>query len=1220
MRGGAPLKAVAIILFASMAIASGDAAVPRAQAARPELVLQTGHGQGTLWHVALSADGQLLASGGRGDNAVHLWEIATGRQLRLFESEARGQKLNSGVTALAFGGGRRVLGAGFTDGSLAIWDVATGRPLGRFPARTMTPTPFPVGVTQVWFDAAGDRFFSAGAPEGVRVFQVTSGAEAAPIPGAPPPQFWLPQGIAADGQTIFSFDPAAKGGELVVLQDVASKRATRKRIPGSLAAGRAAVSTADGRVLVASVADDALQITDVVKGGDARVLRIPGEKVQANAFVALSADGRAAVASGRILTLWAPTGSVPVYNKPLDLPAPFPDAAAITSFEFSADGRALAVGTVGGIAVVMDSTSGRETARLSGGVNVPYSVAFDASGRHLYAGERTSWNFESGRGEKLVGGAGAYLSAFSANGRVLALAAPDRPDVTVWDVAAKRPTATLSPSGPSAVGHVALSADGRLAAVSYTWSRAQIDRYLRTVPTSSAASPAAGVVSPLRIWDVATGREVRSITAEVGAASQPDTLQFSPDGRQLAVTFLLQPGPLIFEVASGRQLAALAPASTVPAPDITRFFGGAGGKNKNKNKKVDPRMVQQIEALMAMRSTLAQGLTRELGSAAYSADGRFLAVAVHDVGLFAAPGQASASSSSIELWDVAAAKQVRQIPGHEGGTAKVVYSPDGKALVTSGYDNVIKVWDPASGREIRTLGRAAANILSLAVSPDGRLLASTHEDGATRLWDMGSGGQLATLVSLNDGGDWLAVTPDGLFDGSPAAWNKILWRFSENTFDVAPVEIFFNEYFYPDLLTDLLAGKRPRAAADIASRDRRQARIALDVSSAAPGAEVSSREIAVHLRVADAPAGARDLRLFRNGSLVKLWHGDVLQGRQAADFEVTVPVVAGANHFTAYAFNRDNIKSSDATAEVAGAASLKRRGVGYVLAVGVDEYENPDYNLRYAVADARSFAADVKAQMEKLDRFERVEVTVLTDRQATKGNILNGIAELSARVQPEDEVLVFAASHGAAARDRFYLIPSDLGYQGKRSELDEKAVDTILAHSISDQDLESAFETMNAARLLLVIDACNSGQALEAEEKRRGPMNAKGLAQLAYEKGMYVLTASQSYQAAQEVSELGHGLLTYALVTEGLERAAADVEPKDGRVVAREWLDYATGRVPRLQLEKIDEARKAGRRLRFNAGPRGDGAAGDDSTQHPRVFYRRELDDAAWIVASGFRQ
>jgi uncharacterized caspase-like protein len=126
-------------------------------------------------------------------------------------------------------------------------------------------------------------------------------------------------------------------------------------------------------------------------------------------------------------------------------------------------------------------------------------------------------------------------------------------------------------------------------------------------------------------------------------------------------------------------------------------------------------------------------------------------------------------------------------------------------------------------------------------------------------------------------------------------------------------------------------------------------------------------------------------------------------------------------------------------------------------------------------------------------------------------------------------------------------------------------------------------------------------------------MNSKGLAQLAYEKGMYVLTASQSFQAAQEVSQLGHGLLTYALVTEGLDKGAADDAPKDGQVIAREWLDYATRRVPLIQIEKMDEARKLGRSLHFGA-PRGDSDAG--ATQHPRVFYRRELDDAAWIVAN----
>ena len=146
----------------------------------------------------------------------------------------------------------------------------------------------------------------------------------------------------------------------------------------------------------------------------------------------------------------------------------------------------------------------------------------------------------------------------------------------------------------------------------------------------------------------------------------------------------------------------------------------------------------------------------------------------------------------------------------------------------------------------------------------------------------------------------------------------------------------------------------------------------------------------------------------------------------------------------------------------------------------------------------------------------------------------------------------------------------------------------------------------------MIIDACNSGQALEAEEQRRGPMNSKGLAQLAYEKGMYILTAAQSYQAAQEVSELGHGLLTYVLVEEGLKKSAADTEPKDGEVWVREWFDYASTRVPSMQLEKMKKARGVGVTLSFVEG--GERSAGN-ITQTPRVFYRREPEARPLIVA-----
>src|SRR5262249_41409604 len=242
-------------------------------------------------------------------------------------------------------------------------------------------------------------------------------------------------------------------------------------------------------------------------------------------------------------------------------------------------------------------------------------------------------------------------------------------------------------------------------------------------------------------------------------------------------------------------------------------------------------------------------------------------------------------------------------------------------------------------------------------------------------------------------------------------------------------------------------------------------------------------------------------------------------------------------------------------------------------------------------------------------------VISLLNRDATRSNILSAISQIAQKAQPEDHLVIFFASHGTAAKNSFYIIPHDLGYQGRREELDAAAVRNILAHSISDRELEQALEGIDAAQIVVVIDACNSGQALEAEEKRRGPMNSKGLAQLAYEKGMYALTASQSYQAALEASQLGHGLLTYALVEEGLKTAAADNEPKDGVVSAREWLDFATERVPQMQEEKMKQTRGLGIGIVFTEGEQKIADPEKRSVQRPRVFYRREMEANPLVVA-----
>jgi uncharacterized caspase-like protein len=211
-----------------------------------------------------------------------------------------------------------------------------------------------------------------------------------------------------------------------------------------------------------------------------------------------------------------------------------------------------------------------------------------------------------------------------------------------------------------------------------------------------------------------------------------------------------------------------------------------------------------------------------------------------------------------------------------------------------------------------------------------------------------------------------------------------------------------------------------------------------------------------------------------------------------------------------------------------------------------------------------------------------------------------------------DKVFVYFAGHGVAAGERFHLIPSDIAYRGPRDGVRD-ALDAVLARSISDADLEALFEPMEGSDFTLVIDACQSGQAIGADGERFGPMNSRGLAQLAYEKGMSILTASQAYQAALESAQLGHGYLTFALIEEALASRVADRAPADGVVTVDEWFDHAVGRVPALQLDALDRARQEGRILQFESGAVSAPAGG--RLQTPRAFRKRDDTSPPLIIA-----
>lgn len=1233
----AAVGAVALSRDGRVLVSASDDATVKIWDTTSGAVLRTlfGHDKAVL-AVALTADAQLLASADA-SGAVRLWTVATG--------EGRQLGSHTGfVRQLAFtSDGRQLTSLGTTE--LKVWDVPAGRELRttKFEEDKKAPGRSPAAVLGARYDETATALTADG-----RLAALGGGTTVS--------SRVLGYGGGLRTKPIRIYD-ARSGREIETL-----------KLKGELPAPRDLAFSPDGRLLAAKFVEQrtkngpqesAVSVFDVSTGQEVKTF--PGGDFVASGGLVFSPDGRllasriasipsAAPSPGALASI-APLGSirlidVATWRDVRELKdAGFDLGGGVTGspLRFSGDGRLVAASLHDGIALI-DVNSGTrvrvlETAARASAVDTAQAAAEPAN---PYA-ERMKQLQDMMRGRAGALGAfggmpfGGAVStpssslAFTPDGKLLLAAGT----TAVWDLRAGTPRRlpqrsnmldALFPGASATPG--AISEDGTLTAtsgglsspgvvVTNTATGEIVQRISVGTAPSQGKTPAPFTLAPqiLAVAFGAAGPVIHYCEAKAGgsrmkiAAEQECRIAIfdRTSGKPLRDTKL--------ETAKGA-LMGVGTASTLSRDGryLATMVIDGGGRGQRADFKLTILDVSN-GAKKLWDTTITSDEPMAAPRVTFNPAANVLAVAAKEK-----------DRPALRLYDTASGRQLSTIASIPHAIASLAFSRDGKLLAATfgdardgattaapaSGDTVVTIWDVASGREAFTLTHDNA-VTGVAFAPAGGLIATLGRDKNQYLWDARTGDKVATLVNLDalnrgaSANEWLVVTPDGLFDGSPAAWQQINWRFSQNTFDVGPVEIFFNELYYPGLAGEIFAGRRPRAPRGLQQLDRRQPIVAVAAASRAPAGDETARTMALKVEVAEAAptagqakgSGARDVRLFRNGTLVHRWPGDVLNGQPKVTLEATVPLVAGENRFTAYAFNDDNVKSTDALLAVTGSAALARKGIAHVIAVGVNQYANAQYNLKYAAADAQAFAREVKTQQEKLAAFERVEVTELVDAQATKENVLAAIAKMRG-AQPEDAVIVYFAGHGTAKGPRFYLVPHDLGYAGPRAGVDAAAVDTILAHSISDEDIERAMEGVDAGKLLMVIDACNSGQALEAEERRRGPMNSKGLAQLAYEKGMFILTAAQSYQAALEAAQLGHGYLTYTLIDEGLGKALADRDAKDGQITVREWFDYATERVPEMQQQNT------GTRLLLEIDDKATSVDTVRNLQRPRAFYRRE--------------
>ena len=114
--------------------------------------------------------------------------------------------------------------------------------------------------------------------------------------------------------------------------------------------------------------------------------------------------------------------------------------------------------------------------------------------------------------------------------------------------------------------------------------------------------------------------------------------------------------------------------------------------------------------------------------------------------------------------------------GHEEGVSKVVFSPDGRFIVSSGMDRTIKLWQP-DGKLLTTIDAHSSEIWGLAISPDGQTIATASDDKTVKLWRT-DGTLLETLTGHTAAVNAVTFSPDGQMiatasqDGFVQIWRR----------------------------------------------------------------------------------------------------------------------------------------------------------------------------------------------------------------------------------------------------------------------------------------------------------------------------------------------------------------------------------------------------------------------------------------------------------------
>lgn len=175
--------------------------------------------------------------------------------------------------------------------------------------------------------------------------------------------------------------------------------------------------------------------------------------------------------------------------------------------------------------------------------------------------------------------------------------------------------------------------------------------------------------------------------------------------------------------------------------------------------------------------------------------------------------------------------------------------------------------------------------------------------------------------------------------------------------------------------------------------------------------------------------------------------------------------------------------------------------------------------------------------------------TLLQDSEATRATIETELEKLT-HCKEDDVVVITFSGHGTETHEL-------VTYDADRSD--------FAGSCIPLSTLSEWFEKIPAKKLVCILDCCFSGgvgaKAIQVDMVARDsstPSSPEELLKQLSGDGRVILTASLATEKAWEKTRLGHGLLTYHLLT---AMQGAEEVKKEGKISVYRLLEYVTERV-----------------------------------------------------------